>query len=284
MRAVVVRSTGGVDVLRVEDVEPPAVGEGDVLIGVEAAAVNPVDWKVRRGLVERELPAVPGEEISGVVLESRASGFAPGDEVFGFASSGGYAECATASASAIALKPDVVSFEQAAAIPVSGTTAWQALFDCGRVEPGQSVLVAGPYGGVGHLAVQLARHAGARVIGFTRGADPDAVRDVDVALDTVGGPMTSALLPVVREGGTLVTIAYPPEPPPQCHRIWVRPVVMRPSSELLTRIGELAASGAVRVEIAARFGLTEVARAHELSESGHVRGKILLSPSNQPSA
>jgi NADPH:quinone reductase-like Zn-dependent oxidoreductase len=281
LKAVVVRSTGGVDALQLEEIDPPRAGDGEVLIEVRAAAVNPVDWKVRRGLVQRDLPVVPGEDVSGVVELSRADGFDPGDEVFGIAASGGYAEYASASANAIAMKPDGLSFEQAAALTVSGMTAWQALFDCGRLEPGQNVLVVGPYGGIGHLAMQFARGAGAHVTGFTRGDDADSVREMDLVLDTVGGAMTAALLPTVREGGTLVMTAYPAEPAPQCHRIWVRQLAMKASSAVLSRIGELVASGEVRVEIAELLPLSDVRRAHELSEAGHTRGKIVLQIGSQ---
>jgi NADPH:quinone reductase-like Zn-dependent oxidoreductase len=170
---------------------------------------------------------------------SRADGFVPGDDVLGITTSGGYAEYATASATAIALKPEGLSHAQAASLPVSGMTAWQALVDRGRLEPGQTALIAGAAGGVGHLAVQFAKHAGARVIGtgssrnrefvlrlgadefidYTRGDVADAVSGVDLALDTVGGATTASLLPTLREGGTLVTIAYPPEKPPQDCRL-----------------------------------------------------------------
>jgi NADPH:quinone reductase-like Zn-dependent oxidoreductase len=295
VKAVVIHATGDADVLRIEDVERPDQGEGDVLIRVEAAGVNPVDWKYRRGVVERALPAVLGEEISGTVEASRAIGFAPGDQVFGLAASGGYAEYATAFASGLALKPDALSFAQAAALPVSAMTAWQALFDCGRLARGQTALIAGAAGGVGHLAVQFAKHAGARVIGtgssrsrefvlslgadtfidYTRGEIAAAATDVDLVLDTVGGATTASLLPTLREGGTLVTIAYPPETPPQDCRCWVKPLSLKPSSEQLARIGDLVASGAVRVEIA-EFGPADVQRAHAVSESGHARGKIVL--------
>jgi NADPH:quinone reductase-like Zn-dependent oxidoreductase len=284
-------------VLRIEEVERPEPGEGEVLIRVQAAAVNSVDWKYRRGLVERELPAVLGEDVSGTVDVSKARGFAPGDDVLGITSSGSYAEYATASATAIALiKPEGLSHAQAAALPVSGMTAWQALFDRGRLEPRQTVLIAGAAGGVGHLAVQFAKHAGAHVIGtgsshnrefvlslgadefivYTRGDVADAVSGVDLALDTVGGATTASLLPALREGGTLVTIAYPPEKPPQDCRCWVKPLIMRPSPVQLARIANLVASGAVRVEIAEEFELADVRRAHALSESGHARGKIVL--------
>jgi NADPH:quinone reductase-like Zn-dependent oxidoreductase len=297
LKAVVTRATGDADVLRIEEVERPEPGEGEVLIRVQAAAVNSVDWKYRRGLVERELPAVLGEDVSGTVDVSKARGFAPGDDVLGITSSGGYAEYATASATAIALiKPEGLSHAQAAALPVSGMTAWQALFDRGRLEPGQTVLIAGAAGGVGHLAVQFAKHAGAHVIGtgsshnrefvlslgadefivYTRGDVADAVSGVDLALDTVGGATTASLLPALREGGTLVTIAYPPEKPPQDCRCWVKPLIMRPSPVQLARIANLVASGAVRVEIAEEFELADVRRAHALSESGHARGKIVL--------
>jgi NADPH:quinone reductase-like Zn-dependent oxidoreductase len=296
VKAVIIHATGDTGVLRLEDVERPEPVEDEVLIRVQAAAVNPVDWKYRRGLVQRELPAVLGEDVSGTVAVSRADGFAPGDSVFGVTTSGGYGEYATASATAIAIKPEALSHEQAAALTVSGLTAWQALFERGRLELGQTALIAGAAGGVGHLAVQFAKHAGARVIGtgssrsrefvlslgadefidYTHGEVADAVSGVDVVLDTVGGATTRSLLPALREGGTLVTIAYPPEKPPQDCRCWVKPLVMRPSAEQLVRISELVASGAVRVEIAEELELANVRRAHALSESGHGRGKIVL--------
>src|SRR5207253_5755160 len=217
---------------RLEEVERPALADGEVLIRVRAASVNPIDWKYRRGMAERQLPAVLGNDVSGTVEESRAEGFAEGDDVFGFAASGGYAELATAPAALIAKKPAGVSHEQAAAIPVAGLTAWQALFDRGGLERGQMALVAGAAGGVGHFAVQFAKIAGARAIGTGSSRNRDfvlglgaeeyvdytqqdvaaAVSGVDVAFDTVGGETTAGLLPTVREGGVLVTIAgAPPE-------------------------------------------------------------------------
>lgn len=300
VKAVIIHATGDADVLRLEEVERPEPGEDEVLIRVQAAAVNPIDWKYRRGLVQRELPAVLGEDVSGTVAVSRADGFASGNKVFGLTTSGGHGEYATASATAIAIKPEALSHEQAAALAVSGLTAWQALFDRGCLESGQTVLIAGAAGGVGHLAVQFAKHAGAHVIGtgsarnrefvlslgadefvdYTHGEVADAVSGVDVALDTVGGASTTSLLPALREGGTLVTIAYPPEPPPQCDRCWVKPLVMRPNVEQLARIAELVASDAVRVEIQ-QLPLADVRRAHALSEAGHVRGKLVLTVASQ---
>lgn len=288
--------TGDVDVLCVEEATTPQPGSGEVLIRVHAAAVNPIDWKYRRGLVERALPAVLGEDVSGIVEASRADRFSPGDELFGIVTSGGYAEFAVASGDALAIKPAELSHRQAAALPVSGLTAWQALFDQGRLEPGQIVLIAGAGGGIGHLAVQLAKRAGAEVIatgsGRSRdfalglGADhfvdytqqqvSDVVSGVDLAIDAVGGSTTQTLVPTVREGGTLITLAYPPEPQPHAAGLKLEQLVMRPSSRQLAAIGDLAAKGDLRPEILAAFPLEEVRRAHDVSETGHVQGKIVL--------
>ena len=297
MQAVLIHETGSPDVLHYEEADRPEPTDGEVLIRVHAVSVNPVDWKQRRGLARSEVPAVLGRDVSGTVESSRAEGFAQGDEVFGMATSGGYAEYTTASAAAIAKKPDGVSHEQAAALPVAGMTAWQALFDSGALERGQTALIAGAAGGVGHLAVQFAKVAGARVIGtgssrnrdFVLGLGADeyvdyteqdvgqAVSGVDVAFDTVGGDTTQSLVPTVREEGVLVTIANaPPEDAARARGARAELLVMSPSSELLARIAELVAGGEVRVEISEMLPLTEVQQAHELSESGHARGKIVL--------
>lgn len=297
MQAVLIHETGDPDVLRLEQAERPEPGDGEVLIEVHAASVNPIDWKHRRGFASRQLPAVLGNDISGTVELSRAEGFAEGDEAFGFVAGGGYAQFATAPAGAIAKKPAGVSHEQAAAIPVSGLTAWQALFDRAALQRGQTALIAGAAGGVGHFAVQFAKHAGARVVGtgssrnrdfvlglgadeyvdYTQQDVSEAVRDVDVAFDTVGGETTTSLLPTVREGGILVTIAAaPPEQAAGERGVRAELLVMSPSSGQLARIAELVAAGDVHVEIAQTLPLAEVRRAHELSESGHTRGKIVL--------
>ena len=299
MRAVVVSETGGPEVLSYEEVDPPEPGDGEVLVRVRAASVNPIDWKYRRGIAQRELPAVLGNDISGTIESSRAEGFVEGDDVFGWAASGGYAEIATASADRIARKPDAVTHEQAAAIPVAGLTAWQGLFDKGWLEAGQRALVTGAAGGVGHFAVQLAKDGGGYVIGtgssrnrdFVLGLGADeyvdyaqqdvaeAVRDVDVALDTVGGEVTQSVVATVREGGIVVTIASaPPEDAARERGARAELLVTSPNSDQLTRIADLVASEAVRVEIADVLSLTKAARAHEQSESGHTRGKIILTP------
>jgi len=297
MQAVVIRETGGPEVLRLEEVERPSPADGEVLIRVRAASVNPVDWKYRRGLAQKPLPAVLGNDVSGTVEASRAEGYAEGDDVFGMAASGGYAQLATASASVLARKPAGVTHEPAAAIPVAGLTAWQALFDRGGLERGRTALIAGAAGGVGHFGVQFAKRAGARVIGtgssrnrdFVLGLGADeyvdyteqdvgeTVSDVDVAFDTVGGETTGSLVPTVREGGILVTIAAgPPEDAARERGFRAELLVMSPRSEQLTQIGDLVAAGDVRVELAEVLPISEVRHAHELNEAGHTRGKIVL--------
>jgi NADPH:quinone reductase-like Zn-dependent oxidoreductase len=297
MQAVLIRETGSPDVLHYEEADRPEPGDGEVLIRVSAVSVNPVDWKQRRGVAQTEVPAVLGRDISGTVEVSNDEGFAEGDEVFGMAASGGYAEYTTAPAAAIAKKPAGLSHEQAAALPVAGMTAWQALFDRGGLEGGQTVLIAGAAGGVGHLAVQFGKLAGARVIGtgssrnrdFVLGLGADeyvdyteqdvgqAVSGVDLAFDTVGGETTQSLVPTVREGGIVVTIANaPPEDAARARGARAELLVMSPSSADLARIGELVAGGEVRVELSEVLPLTDVQRAHELSETGHTRGKIVL--------
>ena len=297
MRAAVIHETGGPEVLRYEEAEPPEPGDGEVLIRVRAASVNPADWKARRGFRETPLPAVLGHDASGTVEASRSDDFAVGDDVFGMTASGAYAELATASAAAIARKPEALTHEQAAALPIAGMTAWQALFDRGGLESGQTALIAGAAGGVGHLAVQFAKHAGARTIGtgsarnrdfvLGLGADEyvdytsqdvaDAVQDADLVFDTVGGEVTASLVPAVRSGGIIVTIAGPP-PEDAARERGARAElhITSPDSDELARIADLVAAGDVRVEIAEVLPLAEVARAHELSESGHTRGKLVL--------
>jgi NADPH:quinone reductase-like Zn-dependent oxidoreductase len=289
--------TGGPEVLRLEEVPTPEPADGQVLVRVRAASVNPIDWKIRSGGRPAELPKILGSDISGTVEVSRADALPEGEDVFGFAQSGGYAEYALSAPGALAKKPAGVTHEQAAALPVAGLTAWQALFDRGGLHEGQRALVAGAAGGVGHLAVQFAKRAGAHVIGIgsTRnrefvlglGADEyvdytqqdvrEAVSNVDVVFDTVGGETTEALVPVVAEGGILVTIASaPPEAAARERGARAELLVMRPDVDQLTTIAALVAGGEVRVEISELLALAEVQRAHELSQSGHTRGKLVL--------
>jgi NADPH:quinone reductase-like Zn-dependent oxidoreductase len=295
MRAVLLYEVGGPEVLQLEDVAVPEPDDGQVLIRVRAAAVNPADSSARR--TTRELPKILGYDVSGSVELSRAAGFSEHDDVFGLPASGGYAQYATAEPVGIAKKPAGLSHEQAAALPVAGLTAWQSLFDRAGLEHGQTALIAGAAGGVGHLAVQFAKHAGAHVIGtgssrnrdFVMGLGADeyvdytqqdvreAVSGVDVALDTVGGETTELLLAVVREKGILVTIAAaPPEDAARERGVRAELLIMKRNSEQLAGIAELVGAGEIHVELSEVLPLAQVRLAHEQSESGHTRGKIVL--------
>lgn len=296
MRAVVIDETGGPEVLQQRDLERGEPGDGEVLIEVHAASVNPIDWKYRSGRIPAALPKVLGNDVSGAVAASRADGFSEGDEVFGIAASGAYAEFAVARAGMIAHKPAGLGHAQAAALPVAGMTAWQALFDRAGLQSGQSAVIAGAAGGVGHLAVQLAKHAGGVVTGigsahnkdfvvglgadryvdYTREAPADAITDADVAFDTVGGEVTAQLLATVREGGVLVVIANTVPEDAQERGVRAEQLVMSPDPEQLTALAELVVGGELRVEIARTLPLAEVAEAHRMSEAGHTRGKIVL--------
>jgi NADPH:quinone reductase-like Zn-dependent oxidoreductase len=281
MRAVVIDETGGPEVLQLRDVDRGEPADGEVLIRVCAACVNPIDWKYRSGTAAKQLPAVLGSDISGTVESSRADGFGDGDDVFGFAASGAYAEFAVTPGAVIAHKPAGLSHEHAAALPVAGLTAWQALFDRAALERGQTAVIAGAAGGVGHLAIQLAKHAGALVVGigsarnrdfvtglgadryidYTHEEPADAIQDADVALDTVGG-------------GT--TANAPPEEAARERGVRAELLIAKPDAEQLATIAKLVAAGEVHVEIARTLPLAEIREAHALSESGHTRGKIVL--------
>jgi NADPH:quinone reductase-like Zn-dependent oxidoreductase len=297
MQAVVIHETGGPDVLRLEEVDDPEPDEGQVLVRVHAASVNPIDWKIRSGARPPQLPKILGSDISGVIARSRSEQYAVGDEVFGMAASGAYAELATSTADRLVPKPREITHAQAATIPVAGMTAWQALFDAGALQLGQKALIAGATGGVGHFALQFARHAGARPIalGSTRNRElalelgagdyvdytsedvTEAVRDVDLALDTVGGDTTAALLTTVRSGGHLVTIANAaPDGDASARGVHAVALVMSPQRDQLAEIAQLISAGDVRVQIEHELDLADAARAHELIESGHTRGKIVL--------
>lgn len=305
MKAVVVRETGGPEVMGLETVAEPEPGPDQVLIEVRGAAVNPIDWKYRRGLAATSLPMTPGIDVSGVVKTTRSSDFAVGEEVCGFTISGGYAQMAIADARHLVHKPPDLDHEVAACVPVSGMTAWQALFSGGDIADGSTVLVNGAAGGVGHLAVQFAAAPGAEVIGVGSGRNRDfvlglganryvdyttdtlssVVAGADVVIDTVGGDSTRPLVDVINPGGRFVGVIYPepvdwPTTQALVHAAGAHSelLVMRSNRTQLRHILDLVASGAVRVEIASILPLANADEAQRLSESGHTRGKIVLVP------
>ena len=306
MKAVRVHEYGGVDVLRLEDAPRPDPGPGEVLVRVHAAAVNPVDWKVRAGYLREwmkyKLPMIPGWDFSGVVESAGpgADGWRAGMEVYArpdLSRDGAYAEYIAVRESEIAAKPKSVDHVQAAAIPLAALTAWQALFDAGGLRAGQRVLIHAAAGGVGHFAVQLAKWKGAFVAGtasarnhdFLRqlGADQlidytsvrfeDVARDFDVVLDTLAGETRSRSWGVLKKGGILVTVlGQPSQEDAKAHGVRAAGIFVQPNPKQLAEIATLVDSRKLKPNIDGVFPLAEAAKAHALGETNHVRGKLVL--------
>src|SRR5580658_9567415 len=303
MRAVRFHEYGPPSVLVVDEIARPEPKAGDVLIQVHAAGVNPIDWKIRAGYLKQympvALPHTPGLDVAGTVVSvgDDVTNYAVGDRVFG-RGAGTYAEYAVAPITTIAHIPEGVSFEQAATLHVGGVTAWLGLFDSAHLEAGQRVLVQGGAGGVGAIAVQLAHWKGAYVIATTStanvdfvrslGADAvidytttnveDAVRDVDVVLDTVGGEVTAQSWSALKPGGILVTVVGTADARVAAKRGVRTEAVGHPAetSPYLERLAALVASGALKPEIQQVFPLDQAVEAQTASETGHGRGRILL--------
>ncbi|MGV9910863.1 NADP-dependent oxidoreductase [Streptomyces tendae] len=307
MRAVSQDVLGGPEVLKEVRPERPEPRPNEVLVRVRAAGVNPTDWKHRaNGGFLGEPPFVLGWDVSGVV-ESVGIGvaaFRPGDEVFGMLSypfgHGSHAEYVTAPARTFAHKPSGIDHVQAGALPLVSLTAWQALVERADVQPGQRVLIHAAAGGVGHVAVQIAKARGARVIGtasagkheFLRsiGADEtvdyretdfaEVVKDVDVVLDTIGGDTSLRSLRVLRPGGVVVSIlpVGSDEFYEEADRLGVRAVRMLVDADRagMEEIARLVESGKLRATIAQTFPLAEAARAHVEGETGRTTGKLVL--------
>lgn len=301
MFAVVMYAPGGPDVLQYRLVDDPSPDADTVLIRVVAAGVNPYDTKVRSGQIPaRTLPLILGSDVSGVVLESRSEKFSVGDEVFGISATGAYAQLGVCPIVDLARKPENVSHEAAAGVPVPGVTAWQSLFEFGQLKQGQTLIVAGAAGGVGQLAVQFGKVAGATVVGIARDVNRDLVlglgadefidytqvnvADVvhaDLVLDCVGGRNSVSLAEAVVDGGRLASLGAPlPEDfqaPPEI--TVVRPV-RHADASVLERIASLMSSGDVHVHVGARFDLPDASHAQALVETGHSSGKTILTIGN----
>ncbi|MEV0023317.1 NADP-dependent oxidoreductase [Streptomyces atroolivaceus] len=307
MRAIRQTVLGGPEVLDEVEVERPAPGPSELLVRVRAAGLNPTDWKHREnGGFLKEPPFVLGWDVSGVV-EAVGLGvalFEPGDEVFGMLpypyGAGSHAEYVTAPARSFARKPASVDHEQAGALPLAALTAWQALVDTADVRPGQRVLIHAAAGGVGHLAVQIAKARGAYVIGTASAAKHDflrelgvdepvdyqktdfaeAVRHVDVVLDTIGGDYRFRSLRVLRPGGLLVTLlpSGATDFIEEADKLGVRAVEMLVEADHagMNAIAELVEGGKLRATIAGSFPLAEAAKAHALGDTGRTTGKLVL--------
>ncbi|HVK03530.1 MAG TPA: NADP-dependent oxidoreductase [Armatimonadaceae bacterium] len=306
MKAVRIHEFGGPEVLVYEDAPKPVAGPGEALIRVRGAGINPVDWKVREGWTEsiwpHQLPLILGWDVAGVIeaVGAGVSNVKPGDEVYAdtnILKDGAYAEYVLVEAKVVALKPKSLSFVEAASLPIAALTAWQALFDAAGLQPGQTVLIHAAAGGVGSLGVQFAKWKGARVIGTASarnhaflkelGADElidytaerfeDSVKDVDVVFDTVGKEVMQRSWQTLKPGGYLVGIVNDPDTE-QAKKYGVRAshIFGLPRADDLTAIAELIDAGTVRPVVSETLPLSEARRAHEESQGGHVRGKIVL--------
>jgi NADPH:quinone reductase-like Zn-dependent oxidoreductase len=291
VRAVQVTRFGGPDVLVCTEVEKPAPISTEVLVRVVAAGINPVDGKTRRGEgVARWVgppPFILGWDVCGVV-EAMGYGvtrFKEGDMVYGMPrfprAAGAYAEHVAAPSRQFALIPDGISPSEAAALPLAALTAWQCLVDTANIRTGQTVLVHGAGGGVGHLAVQIAKALGARVLATGRN-DRDALRsrDADVALDLVGGADTRELVASVRPDGLLLAVADGADDAVKMEAkrrgVRVQEPLVEPDGHALEEIAKLVGSGALKVMVAETFPLERARAAHERLERGGVRGKLVL--------
>lgn len=290
MQAVRLHAPGGIEGLVVEQIETPRPQPGEVLVGVHAAAITrgELDWPVDR------LPATPSYELSGVVsaVAPDVDGVSVGDAVYAltpFDRDGVAAEYAVVPADVLAPKPQALDHVESAAVPLAALSAWQGLFDHGRLESGQRVLIHGAAGGVGHLAVQLARGRGAYVIGTASATSADTARSfgahevidrtqfessfepVDLVFDTVGGELLAGSPAVLREGGRIVTVAE--EPPSGVEAVYF---VVEPNREQLIEVTRLADSGELRPAIDSVYPLVDARSAFERSMAAAKRGKVVL--------
>jgi NADPH:quinone reductase-like Zn-dependent oxidoreductase len=301
MKAIRIHSYGGPEVLVLEETQRPEPKAGEVLVHLKAAGVNPVDWKFRAGYFQQFMPVqfpwILGVEGAGIIeaVGADVKSLKVGQEVYGtFTNS--YAQYAVAPVNQVFAKPKHLSFEQAAAVPMGALTAWQAVVEEAEVKSGQAVLIQGGAGGVGIYTVQLAKWKGARVIAtasssnteFVRslGAEQvidyqttnfeDVVRDVDAVIDTVGGDLIARSLAVIRNGGKFVTVAGRVAPEVGAERDILVTAARRADPDKLEQITALLEAGKLKPFVGRTFALSEVRQAHELGQTGHGRGRIIL--------
>jgi len=313
MKAIRIHNYGGPEVLKYEDAPRPEPGEGEVLIRVHAAGVNPIDWKVREGDMKEfwphKFPLILGWDLSGVVEEfgtspAAAGRFKIGDEVYSLPDptrNGAYADYIVVREPELALKPKSLHHIRAAAVPLAALTAWQSLFDTAQLQLGQRVLIHAGSGGVGHFAVQLAKWKGAYVfatastknqdllrklgvdepIDYTQQRFEDVARKIDVVLDTLGGETQERSWSVLKKGGNLVSLVHPPSEA-KAKELGVRAALLgaQPNGAQLAEIAKIIDSGKLAPIIDRILPLIEARRAHELSQSGHAHGKIALRVKN----
>lgn len=311
MKAIILNKPGNADQLELVNIPIPGINTGEVLVKVKAISVNPVDTKVREGkgiyaVLKNESPIILGWDIAGVVQESRSELFKPGDEVFGMVNFPGhgkaYAEYVAAPAAQLAIKPANVSFEEAAVSTLVALTAWQALVSHAKVQKGQNVLIHAAAGGVGHIAVQLAKYLGAHVTGTSSSRNKDFVtslgvdrhidyngydwhaqnREYDFVLDTIGGDNIDNSIAVTKERGIVISI-----PTGLNDEVTERAkekrvdgyfILVKSNGEDMRQIASLLEKGVIKPYVSHRFDFSEMRDAHVQVESGRTIGKVVVIP------
>ena len=313
MKAVVINEFGGREKLTLTELPPPEPAEGEVLVRIRAAGINPVDWKIREGwlkdLLPYEFPIILGWDLAGVIEEtgSNVKRFAKGDNIFAYnrkpiVQQGTYAEYATLQESYISHSPDSLSFEESASIPLAALTAYQAVYDAVQLQADQSILIIGASGGVGGFAVQFANLIGARVtaiaseknhpylqglgaehtICYTKGDFQESFKTIcpsgaDAVFDLIGGEALKKAGACVKPGGKIVSITDDPRShvPPE-KNIECHFVFVEPKAKQLDHIREMVDSGKLKTHLSSIYALADVQKAHAEMETGHTRGKIVL--------
>ena len=317
MKAIAINEFGGRDKLQLMDLPLPEVKENEILIKIKAAGVNPVDWKIREGYIKDlfpyDFPIILGWDAAGIVKQagSKVTRFKEGDEIFAYCRKpsvhgGAYAEYIVLEEEHAAIKPKNISFEEAASIPLAALTAYQSLFDAAKIKAGETVLIHAAAGGVGGFGVQLAKDHGAVVWATASGGNKEYVKNlgafqvvdytqedfrkvirsqnpdgVDVVFDCVGGEVLQKSVEIVKRGGRLVTIVDDPTglARSDIHKEFV---FVAPNRTQLTELALMVEQGRLKTHLSQvfPFGLEEARKAHELSESGHTRGKMVIAVSN----
>ena len=305
MQAVQIHQYGDASVLELTNVPVPAIESNDVLIKVHAAALNPVDWKIREGyladMLEHKLPLTLGWDVAGEVtaIGESVTRWSVGDAVYSrpnIARDGSYAEYVVVDAHEVALKPNTLDWNHAAAVPLAALTAWQSLYDFADVKDGERVLIQAGAGGVGSFAIQLAKLSGAHVIStcssnnvdFLKSLGADEVidytqqdvgelRDIDVVFDTLGGDALANSWQTLKADGRLVSIVdVPDEETAKTHGVNAGFVFVQPNQLQLKVLSDLIDDGKISVTVDSVFPLKDAAAAHAKSETGHAKGKIVL--------
>ncbi|SHN27565.1 NADP-dependent oxidoreductase [Gracilibacillus kekensis] len=308
MKAIVIEQYGGKEQLKMQELEKPTPGENQVVVKLHATSINPIDWKLREGYLQEmlpfEFPIVLGWDAAGVVdaVGDGVEEFKVGDRVFArpdTTNRGTYAEYTLVDENLLAPIPDNISFEEAAAVPLTALTAYQCLFDFGDVKKGDKVLLHAGAGGVGTFAIQLAKHKGAyvsttastknidfllslgadEVIDYTKQDFEDELKDYDFVLDALGGDILDKSFHVVRDGGTIASIAgQPNQEKAKQKNIKADFIWLVPRGDRLKELADLLEQNKLSVTIGHRFPLSEagVKQAHALSESHHAKGKIVI--------